>query len=314
MSTDHPPFTNVHIVVVSTASRHKFQQFQKQTVKRWNYAYTSLGEGVKWEGFVTKMALLTEYFRSLLDSDGEDASNVGATLYVVADAYDLVFTGPPEELLEKYLQFKVPIVVGSERTCFGNCLPTTCPAPNTDTGRLFVNGGCVMGGAQDLFEYYGWGTLNSPADDQIAMSKYRNLFCDLIGLDFNAEIVLNYVDAVDVLTPIGDGRLSLRTKGSGPPVTPCIIHCPGIYQDLGKRWNFVLSHIIPDYIPTYTQKQYFHFMMKHSTSEIRNNKSYFILTLAASYGVLLFLLALVIGAIYAFLAGKRAMEQYENGH
>lgn len=302
----------VQIVTVSTAPQHKYQKLQKQTAKKWGYSYASIGQGTPWSGFVTKMELPIDYLKAQLEADAEAAQT---TLYVFVDAYDLVFAGPPEELLAKYKAFAAPIVVGAERVCFGNCLPSTCTLDDrTGAARQYINTGCVMGPVQDLLTYYDWGRVNYPADDQVAMSKFRNQRCDLVVLDSQATIVLNYEAAWlwnqnDALDRLENGRFRVKQTGS----VPCLIHCPFIFQDLGWRWDYILSHVLPEHIPSETKGQHFHSLVKHSTKQIRSNKTYFVFTLALSYASLLFIIALICGCVYGFRAGKSWMERYENG-
>jgi hypothetical protein len=314
----------VQIVTVSTDPQHKNQKLQKKTAKKWGYQYVSIGQGVEWKGFVTKMEQPIQYLKTqiALFKQNKDHDNEGATtlndpndtLYVFVDAYDLVFTGPPDELLVKYAAFDAPIVVGAERVCFGNCQPSTCTKMNNVvTARQYINTGCVMGSLKDLMSYYEWGRVNYPADDQVAMSKFRNINCGAVVLDSTALIALNYETAHfwfqhDNLELLEGGRFRVKQTGA----TPCIIHCPFIFQDLGHRWNYVLKHALPGYIPTKTKTQHFHLLIQHVTKQIRSNKTYFVLTLVACYFTLLFMIALICAGVFGVRTGKSWMERYEN--
>ena len=300
----------VQIVTVSTAPHHKYQKLQKQTAKKWGYEYTSIGQNVEWKGFVTKMKLPLQYLNKQLASDASLNDVASETLYVFVDAYDLVFAGPPEELLKKYLEFGMPIVVGAENVCFANCQPSTCEIPSPDT-RRYINTGCVMGSAKDLISYYRWGIANYPADDQVAMSRYRNLYCDTVALDTEAKIVFNYAASIDYRQQLllgANGRFALKTKE-----TPCLVHCPFIFQDLGSRWEYVLSHLLPDYEPSDTTGQYVHSLVKYSTKVMSNNKTYFVFVICMCYGILLFLIALICAGVFGFQSLKQWMEKFENG-
>ena len=257
----------VAIVTVSTAPQHAYQKIQKQTAKRLGYQYTSIGQGVEWEGFVTKMKLPIQYLENQLSSfetDPENNPDPKETLYVFVDAYDLVFVGPPDEILKKYKDYQSPIVVGSEQHCFANCQPLKCDdvlSSEGRQGRRFINTGCVLGDVDALLKYYKWGVDNYPADDQVAMARYKNLHCDVVTLDMDARIVFNYpfnIYASDKLEPVENQRFQIRNSD----VQPCLVHCPFIFQDLGKRWDMVLSHILPEYAPTQSKGQLFHQLVK----------------------------------------------------
>jgi len=313
----------VQILTVSTAPRHKYQQLQKKTAKKWGYSYVSLGQGQPWEGFVTKMELPLQYLQTKLadykqhqaDASKSDVESPFETLYVVVDAYDLIFAGPPEELLQKYIAFGAPLVTGSERICFGNCLPSTCDPPDrTGTTRQYINTGFIAGPVEDLIAFYSWGIDNYPADDQVAIAKFRNAHCNVVALDRQADIVLNYeanwlFKEHDSLVLLEGGRFRVKQTGT----VPCIIHCPFIFQDLGRRWEYVLGHALPEYVAPGAKGPYFHSLVQHTTKQIRTNKTYFVFTLAVCYASILFLVAFVCSVVYAFRRGKTWMERFEYG-
>lgn len=267
--------TRVHLLTVSTAPHHKYQKIQRQTVKKWNYEYTVLGQGVKWKGFSTKMDLLRQYcLRTPKDVESQ-------TLFVVIDAYDLLMCGPPEHLLEEFNKFSSPIVVGAETVCFGNCQPSTCPCELGVFNN--ANGGCVMGRASDLFKLYDWEFKNYPADDQVAMSRYRNQFCDRIALDRFAAIVWNA--QTDVKNMEGEVRFleDDRIELLKTETSPCIVHCPFIFADLGYRWDTIAQHILPEYERPHTKMQLMHSFVQHLTKTLKTNKTFFVLALVIAY-------------------------------
>lgn len=294
----------VQIVTVSTAPHNKYQKLQKQTARKWGYSYTSIGQNVEWKGFATKLRLVSEYF------DAQSANpELDNTLFVVVDAYDLVFAGPPQELLQKYNRMNAPIVAGAERVCFGNCVPPTCKSSSNKTNVKYINGGCIMGSVQTLHNLYSWGVKHYPADDQIAFSRYRNLHCTEIQLDVTSHIVLNLDvftwQKYDTLT-VQNGRLTIVQSG----VTPCIVHCPNIFQDLGHRWDIVLRGILPDYQPIETKSRHFHSLTKHVTKTVKQNKTFLVFTISLSYGILLFLIALGLGVFVGVKAGIIALHKF----
>lgn len=305
----------VQVIAVSTAPSNDYQKLQKQTAKALGYSYRSIGQGKPWNGFVTKMTLPIEFLEKELENyqDFPDQyPNPNETLYTFVDAYDLAFVGPPSEMLKKYETFGTSIVVGAERVCFGNCQPVTCDSSLQAGERQYINTGMVMGNIHSLLKYYHFGKQNYPADDQIAMSKLKNIECDLISLDKTASIIFNFPftrHQHDTLEKISNGRFKIK----GTDVQPCLVHCPFIFQDLGKRWDFVLEHIILDYKPTRSKTQLFHELVKYSTKTIRTNKSYFVFTISVMYGIVLFAIAIIYGIVYALQYGQQALIKYEKG-
>lgn len=300
-------FTQLQVVTVSTAPQHKYQQMQKNSAKKWGYAYTSLGQNVDWKGFDTWMDILLAYFEAETDLDDP------TKLYAVVDAYDLVFTGPPGELLEKYNAMDAPLVAGADRICFGNCQPPTCESPDPVPDRKYVNGGCLLGPAAHLYALLLWERDNYPADNQNAISRYRNAYCDTVQLDTEASIVLNLAPyswmSQDALDPVDDARFRLRKTG----VMPVMVHCPHIFQDLGARWDFLMDHIQDDYVPVHTKGQLFHSLAKHATTLVRTNKSYLVFTLAVCYGVFLLLIGVICAGVFGFQSLMETLHAYENG-
>lgn len=63
-----------------------------------------LGLGKSWEGLKTKLKFLREFLHSVKPE----------TIVVLIDAYDVVMLGTKEELLQRYLLFNKPVVLGIE--------------------------------------------------------------------------------------------------------------------------------------------------------------------------------------------------------
>ena len=142
-----------------------------------------------------------------------------------------------------------------------------------------------------LIQFYKWGIQHSPADDQIAMAKFWNAHCDVVSVDSGSSIVLN-LDTFqwkqkDPLL-VKNGRLEITSTN----VQPCMIHCPMIFQDLGERWNFILSATLPNYVPVQNKRQLVQSLVKYGTTVIQKNKSYFVFVTVITYASILCLIAL----------------------
>lgn len=299
--------TRVQLLTVSTAPYHKYQKVQRQTVTKWGYEYTVLGQNVKWKGFSTKMDLLRNYCAKVSDEVAK------STLFVVIDAYDLLICGPPDDLLNAFKQFKSPIVVGAETVCFGNCQPSSCPLGSAKGPFNNPNGGCVMGRATDLFQLYDWEFKNYPADDQVALSRYRNAHCGRVALDRTASIVWNaQTDVTSIPNEIQfmpEGRIQIRKTQTNP----CIAHCPFIFADLGYRWDTLAAHILPAYVRPHTKMDLMHSLVQHLTKTLKTNKTFFVLAMSISYGSLLALVFLGFLLIWGFQNVRLILHNLEYG-
>jgi len=168
----------MHVITIATDENDWLNDW-KNSAQKWGYQYSILGKGREWKGFSTKIKLIIEF---LLKRDPEE-------IIAIVDAYDLLFTGPPEELVEKFVSFNFPIVAGGEDVCILNCHKHSCKVNNNR--YKWVNGGCVVGYAKELISAYEFTLQVSPEDDQIGVAKYMDANPDKVTVDGNQMIVAN---------------------------------------------------------------------------------------------------------------------------
>ena len=91
---------------IVTVATHKLGYLEQLIVscKRAGTELKILGLGDKWEGFFTKLKLMHDFLSSVEPS----------TIIVFIDAYDVIMLGNVDELLQRYLAFNKPIVLGVE--------------------------------------------------------------------------------------------------------------------------------------------------------------------------------------------------------
>ena len=169
-----------------------------RTLEQQGWQYKLIGEGDKWEGWVTRMRA----YRKELDALTEDQ------IVVLSDARDVVCVRSPKAFIDGFHSFKKDIVVSMEITCGGridvpdkdlyadppvrNCRPlmdywkyhNVTKLPN----RRFVNNGLVAGTVKALKIQLDW-VLVRFGDDQVGMGYYINEFPDCVGLDIDAELL-----------------------------------------------------------------------------------------------------------------------------
>ena len=91
---------------IVTVATHKLGYLEQliESCKRAGTELKILGLGDKWEGFFTKLKLMHDFLSSVEPS----------TIIVFIDAYDVIMLGNVDELLQRYLAFNKPIVLGVE--------------------------------------------------------------------------------------------------------------------------------------------------------------------------------------------------------
>jgi hypothetical protein len=262
----------MHVITVAT-TRNKLSDHWERSLQQWGVEYTILGEGRKWEGFQTYTKVLIDY----LEKCPADR------LLVNTDCYDVVFAGPAEELVEKFVLFQKRIVVGGEGVCFLNCFRHS-QWVNHPKYR-WVNGGFVMGRASDLLKLYKFVYKTSPGDDQVGIAMYLQQYAEEIAVDGKQALVANIRSHTD-LKRVENGRFRHSATGS----SPVVIHIPFIYADLGRRCEMVKLHTLQEYQTTSTW-EYTKGFVGHLHKHVRNNPRYRIFAVCAVIGCVVVVLA-----------------------
>ena len=246
----------MRVVCIATHRNEMLREWEA-SARHWGYRTVVIGEGVPWEGFKTFTTLLLAFLKAQPDMH---------EIIAIVDAYDVVFTGPPSELMRKYKAFGKPIVTGGEDECLMNCYRHKCKVNNEQYRH--VNTGFVMGPVWALVHLYEYTLKHSRDDDQIGVGKYMDKHCDRVAMDGNQHIVANLRSASNI-QPLPNKRfLHKKTKS-----TPVMVHTPFMYMDLGKRSDLVKSHIFPDY-KSPGKWHYFVGYVKHIMKHGFNNPHY----------------------------------------
>ena len=128
------------IVCVCTDLSNQWLEDWLQSAKMWGYTDIHVvGQGLPWEGFAT---LYREILLCL------DACHHPDEVVLVTDCYDVVFTGPVDELIAKYNARQGRVILGCESECGPNCRPLVCG--DAKVRERFLNSGFVMGKVQQL--------------------------------------------------------------------------------------------------------------------------------------------------------------------
>ena len=194
------------------------------TMRKFGYNYKILGMGNSWEGFITKAKLYSEALAKL------DPSQIT----VCVDAYDVLVSRTPKGFVEKFLDLSNgagKMVFGLERHCGGNCIPIDSwwekhyPLPPPLTNK-FINSGCVVGRAHDLFLVFNWMVQTHQKDDQIGLVTYALDHPDSWVPDINNVLICNHV--------LGDDESLSKSS--------YFHHYPGIMND--KIYNKTTTELL----------------------------------------------------------------------
>lgn len=222
--------TNTDILVLGCAT-HKttnVDYFQKsfQLFDGWDMRLVGLGK--KWEGFRTKMEIYCETLQ-MIDP---------MTIVVCLDTNDMLCIKDSTGFRETFLQFKSPIVIGSEKQCFptihnnfikiGVCSDISqWKQYHNEDQNIFMNSGCVIGYAGEILLMLRWVLDYTDiyiTDDQVGIGFYMNQFPEKIRLDVEGVLVYNNNwGRRSSITKMGDNKIMIDT-----PTHPYFIHFPGL--------------------------------------------------------------------------------------
>lgn len=220
----------------------------RKSLEKWGYSYQLLGLGETWVSFMTKIQAYYNY--SLRARDQE--------LLCITDCFDVLATGPPEELVRKFFRmteapairlpgrtFTLPsrietghrVLVSTEKLCMGhNCVELTAWWKDKliVPDNKYLNSGFIMGYASDLRVLLKYLLDTGHSDDQLALCLYTQQFPERIVLDSQSEvigtIVLDFKDFECI-----EGRITNTITSQ----TPCFIHVPSVTSDCLIRFEYV---------------------------------------------------------------------------
>jgi hypothetical protein len=169
---------------IVTVATHKLGYLEQliESCKRAGTELKILGLGDKWEGFFTKLKLMHDFLSSVEPS----------TIIVFIDAYDVIMLGNVDELLQRYLAFNKPIVLGVETK--NSWFKWNVEKFYFGTYKEeIINTGGYMGRAGFLLEMCK--NFGDHENDQIYLNRlardHKNWFEKYTALDMDGDIFYN---------------------------------------------------------------------------------------------------------------------------
>lgn len=186
---------NISVFTCATNETAQVQNFLKTFDCHVGWDVHVVGMGLKWESFRTKMKCYRDALR-----------NVNKKQVVVCiDAYDAICLRDSVGFLDAFNQYNTPILISYESFCYfyniynrffqlGNC-------PNIDKWKqfhqiplsepIYVNSGCIIGYAGEVYKMFDWILKISIRDDQVGVGMYMNEFPQNVRLDLEDRLVFN---------------------------------------------------------------------------------------------------------------------------
>lgn len=180
--------SNLHYITIATKP-HFILDLIKSRIENQCETITVLGlnenRNIGWNAKANFGVKLREVYMYIwnVDLDPED-------IILFTDAYDVIYCGNHAEIINRYLEFRHPIVFGAETMCN--------PDPNREHEYKnrhlpfpYLNSGLFIGRVWALRECMVGYCYNDGDDDQRYWTNYFLKRNDLIALDYNNSLFLN---------------------------------------------------------------------------------------------------------------------------
>jgi len=244
----------VLITVATDPDNPYFQNWLKSTKKAgWTDSQMRvLGKNEAWQGWAWRCKKIVSALQRLNPRD----------LVIFCDSYDLLVFGSPTEFQNIHFNYQCDILLGMDYACVDKQvlgIKPTCSGSVQPDRLLFVNGGGIMGWANDLLKAYTY-IAKYHQDDQIGWHDYLQHHLPQrtkVRFDEQNQMIFNfmfgdhkhpdkhigvYMKYVEMLFNPWKTMHNVKEKNGRPYVKqqyPLMVHTPGITADGGARYNYV---------------------------------------------------------------------------
>lgn len=258
-------------------------QFYRDTLIQNKWEYEFIGNGEKWNGFITRIIAYQSFLRTLpaekivVLSDARDVmccrsscSFMNSILPILREnkiiaSAELFLLGrinwTSDQMQEKGADF---FYNGTQLTEYW-----THFTPPHNASRKYVNAGLMIGKATHLLELFNWIVDNQFTDDQLGVAHYMNRFPHKVMLDYEAIYLHSSTSGatggfVDPLLQRLDSPSISELFG----MSSYFLHIPGINGSKGQRRVYELATSVVKLIATYSTPT------MHSMYDLRESDSY----------------------------------------
>jgi len=218
-----------------------------ETLENNSWNYIILGEGEKWDGFITKIIAIKNFLENINPEK----------VVIISDAHDVYCLKNPKYFINDFKSYNKSIVVSMELFAEGSInydfnksyfqvtwLNAYFKHNNINyknINKKFVNGGLYCGYAKNIYDFYNWLLLNNYVDDQKALGAFINENPNIAYLDINNELLHTTTSLVNC------GIHTNNQIVDSPSINELIgqksyfLHIPGI--NISKGQNFLYENI-----------------------------------------------------------------------
>ncbi|XP_059346581.1 multifunctional procollagen lysine hydroxylase and glycosyltransferase LH3-like [Ammospiza nelsoni] len=218
------PEDGLLVVTVATEVTDGYRRFLR-SARAFNYTVKTLGLGRRWRGGDIARSpgggQKVRWLRAAL----EPLRGRGGLVVLFVDSYDVVFAGPPRELLAKFRAGFWGVLFAAEGFCWPQEGLAPLYPPSPPGGKPFLNSGGFVGYAPALWALVERWHYRDDDDDQLF---YTQLYLNQelrerlgLGLDHHSGIFQNLngaLDEVRIRFEPGGNRVRNEVSGSWPVV------------------------------------------------------------------------------------------------
>lgn len=208
----------LHIITYSTDnSRHKLLQESAELFS----IKIHIIHNDKWNGYIDKLIGTINYINTLNDDD----------LVLFIDAYDVLLSGPENEILEKFYKYNCNILFSAELNCYPEKFKNNFDSIYPSIKNRYLNAGGYIGYVKYLKQIFEWKPLQDISDickhggDQTYLMVYYLNNCKNLNLkiDHGSEVFQSmHLISWDEIV-FKNGRLHNTVMKSNP----CFVHFNG---------------------------------------------------------------------------------------
>lgn len=228
--------------ITSNIKESQFE-FWLNTAKKWGYNYRIIGRNETWKN-KSDWGRRTKSYIDFLEKEKDDNG-----LYLLTDSTDVLFSGYPDELIEKFTKlskkYNSNVIISGEffpsfiiknHTIYENIIAEKAHGRN-----MYPNCGMIMGYKKDLLEIYK--KISNEKNDQLGILK---LICNNknILVDCKSELFLNIpLYHVFKHNELFEYHISNGRVFDSNGLNPCVIHFPGSVNNflIKKYYNGIMK-------------------------------------------------------------------------
>ncbi len=235
-----------------------YKNYTKENYDYYQATYAFIGDGEKWEGYMTKIKGYYNFLVNLKEVTSQAKDDF--LLVAITDAHDVLCVDYYYNTINSFIHNydKNKVVFAGERNCHQiKCIPLKeywkKKFINVDIPNKYLNSGWFIGQISNMITVlhyciYDLYVKKGITDDQLACCIYANANQDKIELDYTGRFVSTIVNVDEYMSleyeEKKEGVLRLHNKGTNQ--YPSFIHATSHCSDFYYRLDVIGRKIIGD--------------------------------------------------------------------